>query len=117
MNLGVLRSFVFAFFNFDKLKSVIEFNNWARSSLTTTGCVGRGGGAWGIFGTSILDIVFVDKDLFGIECWRFSTKRKEIYYQEFKNLIIIHQPKKIYLNFYRAVRSRLVNENKSYPNR
>ena len=49
LNFGALRSFVLAFFSLPRLKSVIEFNNCARSSPPPAG-VGGGAAATGIGG-------------------------------------------------------------------
>ena len=58
--MGALRSFVFVFFNFDILKSVIEFNNSLRSSVAID-CVDETAGVLGtstvIFGDGIGSIV------------------------------------------------------------
>jgi predicted RNA methylase len=64
LHLGVLRSFVLVFFKFAKLKSVIEFNNSARSSLVAVGG-GDVGGTCGTLGLSIL--LFGDRDLLGVD--------------------------------------------------
>lgn len=47
MNFGALRSFVFAFFSFAKLKSVIEFNNCDRSPDAGGGAAAAAGGGGG----------------------------------------------------------------------
>lgn len=88
MSLGALRSLVFVGLNLDALKSVIEFNNSLRVSLTTDDGDVIDGGArnvWGESGVSVL--VFDDKrvfDIFGvcngsilIEFWRIPIRKRE----------------------------------------
>ncbi len=58
MIFGALRSLMLVFFNFDKLKSTIEFNKSFRSSLSVV----DGDDTCGI---SVL--IFDDKDLFGLD--------------------------------------------------
>jgi hypothetical protein len=69
LNVGALRSFIFIFFKFDKLKSVIELSNCVRSSLAADG--GGGGDACETLDVSLL--VFDDKDFFGVDVCNRST--------------------------------------------
>ncbi len=88
MKLGALRSFVIVFFNFDVLKSVIEFNKWDRSSSSFVADIADDVEiACETLDRSVL--AFGDRDVRGvdvcngsivIECCRFSkTKRWKIY--------------------------------------
>lgn len=83
MKLGALRSFVLVFFNFDTLKSVIEVNNWDRSSFVA----GMDDDIDGTCETlDVSTLAFGDRDVRGvdvchesivIECCRFSIKTKD----------------------------------------